>query len=74
MGWIKSRISERTSWDGGVLIAMGLIALFATNFIKIAAVAAILWGLWTIWKGEEHVGNDRTYGYRQALDIHCYSR
>ena len=52
MGWIKSRISERTSWDGGVLIAMGLIALFATNFIKIAAVAAILWGLWTNWKGE----------------------
>ena len=52
MGWIKSRISERTSWDGGVLIAMGLIALFASYFIKIAAVAAILWGAWTIWKGE----------------------
>ena len=52
MGWIKSRISERTSWDGGVLIAMGLIALFATSFIKIAAVGAILWGAWTIWKGE----------------------
>ena len=52
MEWIKSRISERTSWDGGVLIAMGLIALFATNFIKIAAIAAIAYGAWTIWQGE----------------------
>ena len=52
MGWIKSRIGERTSWDGGVLIAIGLIALFATNFIKIAAIAAIAYGAWTIWKAE----------------------
>ena len=52
MGWIKSRISERTSWDGGVLIAMGLIELFATNLIKIDAIVAIAYGAWTIWKGE----------------------
>lgn len=52
MEWIKSRIGERTSWDGGVLIAIGLIALFATNFIKIAAIAAIAYGAWTIWKAE----------------------
>tara|TARA_B100001248_G_C27288192_1_gene411117 strand:- start:30 stop:191 length:162 start_codon:yes stop_codon:yes gene_type:complete len=52
INWIKSRIGERTSWDGGVMIAMGLIALFATGFIKIAAVAAIVYGIWTIWKAE----------------------
>ena len=52
MNWIKSRIGERTSWDGGVMIAMGLIALFATGFIKIAAVVAIVYGIWTIWKAE----------------------
>ena len=34
INWIKSRIGERTSWDGGAMIVMGLIALFATNFIK----------------------------------------
>jgi len=50
--WIKTRISERTSWDGGMLIAVGLIALFATNLIKIAALAAIAYGAWTIWKAE----------------------
>ena len=43
---------ERTTWDGGVMIAMGLIALFATGLIKIAAVAAIIYGAWTIWKAE----------------------
>lgn len=52
MGWIKKRMNERTTWDGGVLVAMGLIALFATNLIKIAAIAAIAYGAWTIWKAE----------------------
>ena len=52
MNWIKSRVGERTSWDGGVLIVMGLIALFATNLIKFAAIAAIIYGAWTIWKAE----------------------
>ena len=50
--WITSRIGERTTWDGGVMIAMGLIAFFATGFIKIAAIAAIAYGAWTIWKAE----------------------
>lgn len=52
MDWIKSRMEERTTWDGGVMIAVGLIALFATGFIKIAAIAAIAYGAWTIWKAE----------------------
>lgn len=52
MNLIKARIGERTTWDGGVLIAMGLIAFFATGFIKIAAVAAIAYGVWTIWRAE----------------------
>ena len=28
------------------LIGLGLVALFATSFIKIAAIAAIGWGAW----------------------------
>ncbi len=28
------------------LIGLGLIALFATSFVKIAAFAAIAWGAW----------------------------
>jgi|TARA_Y100000996_G_scaffold408290_2_gene387110 hypothetical protein len=51
--WIKNRVMERTSWDGGALIAVGLIVLFLGPFAKWAAYAAILWGIWTIWKKED---------------------
>jgi len=50
--WIKNRISERTTWDGAVCIALGLLVLFLTPLAKIAAGVAIAWGLWTIWKSE----------------------
>lgn len=35
------------------LIAFGLIALFATSFIKIAAIAAIAWGAWKTYQDWE---------------------
>lgn len=50
--WIKSRISERTSWDGAALIALGVMVLFLSPLAKIAAGAAIVYGAWTIWKSE----------------------
>ena len=50
--WIKDRVSERTSWDGAVCIALGLMILFVAPLEKIAAGLAIAWGLWTIWKSE----------------------
>lgn len=42
--WINSRLEERTSWDGAVLIA--------GPFAKLAAYGAIAYGAWTIWKSE----------------------
>mgnify|MGYP000022156988 FL=1 len=53
LNWIKSRIEERTSWDGGMLIAVGVIVLIAGPFAKLAAYAAIAYGAWTIWKKED---------------------
>ena len=52
INWIKNRISERTTSDGAVCIALGLLVLFLTPLAKIAAGVAIAWGLWTIWKSE----------------------
>ena len=52
INWIKNRISERTTWDGAVCNALGLLVLFLTPLAKIAAGVAIAWGLWTIWKSE----------------------
>ena len=37
MNWIKKRMKERTSWDGAVCIALGLMILFLTPLAKIAA-------------------------------------
>jgi hypothetical protein len=50
--WINSRVEERTSWDGAVLIAVGLVILIAGPFAKLAAYGAIAYGAWTIWKSE----------------------
>jgi len=51
--WINSRIGERTSLDGAVLIAIGIIVLIAGPFAKLAAYGAIAYGVWTIWKKED---------------------
>ena len=51
--WINGRMGERTSWDGGMLFAMGVIALIAKPLIGIAAWIAIGYGAWTIYKKED---------------------
>mgnify|MGYP003653463494 FL=1 len=52
IGWIKGRLKERTSLDGGALIAVGLVVLFLGPFATWAAYAAIAYGAWTMWKSE----------------------
>ena len=52
MQWIKDRIKERTTWDGGALIAVGLVVLLLGPFAKWAAMAAIAYGVFTLWKSE----------------------
>ena len=50
--FITSRLEERTSWDGAMLIADGLVILIAGPFAKLAAYIAIGYGAWTIYKSE----------------------
>ena len=52
VNWIKKRMKARTSWDGAVCVALGLMILFLTPIAKIAAGLAIAYGVWTIWKSE----------------------
>lgn len=51
-GWVEKRFKERTSWDGAMLIAIGVIVLIAGPFAKLAAYAAIAYGAWTLFKSE----------------------
>lgn len=50
--WIKARLAERTSWDGGVIIGVSLLALAASPLIKWASWAGLVYGAWTLWKAE----------------------
>lgn len=50
--WITDRIKERTSWDGAALVVLGVVVLIAKPLAGLLAYAAILYGLWTIWKSE----------------------
>ena len=52
MDWIKDRVSERTSWDGAVIIAVCALVLFTGGLAKILAVAGLAYGAWTCWKEE----------------------
>ena len=51
--FITSRLEERTSLDGAILIALGVLILIAGPFAKLAAYGAIAYGAWTIWKKEK---------------------
>jgi hypothetical protein len=51
-GWVAKRFTERTSWDGAMLIAFGIIVLIAKPLAGLLAYAAIAYGAWTIWKSE----------------------
>jgi len=52
LDWIQDRLAERTSWDGALLVAVGVIVLIFSPLTKIAAYAAILYGIWTLVKSE----------------------
>ena len=52
MNWIKNRLKERTCLDGAALMVLGGLVLFMAPLAKIAAGVAIVYGAWTLWKGE----------------------
>jgi len=51
-GWITSRLAERTSWDGGVIIGISLLVMVASPMIKFAAWGGLAYGAWTLYKEE----------------------
>lgn len=50
--FITSRIGERTSIDGLVLIAAGVTFLILKPLANLVALGAIAYGAWTFWKSE----------------------
>ena len=48
--WVKDRVQERTTWDGVMLIAVGLVGLLFQGLVTWAAYIAIAYGVWTLVK------------------------
>ena len=51
INWLTKRLSERTTLDGAVLIAVGIAMILVP--VDLIAYAAIFYGAWTIWKSED---------------------
>ena len=52
LDFVKARWAERTTWDGTVLIGVGVVALLFAPLVKWAAWAAVIYGVWTLFKGD----------------------
>lgn len=48
--WFTKRMTERTTWDGIVLVASGVAMIVAP--VNLIAYGMIAYGAWTIWKAE----------------------
>ena len=53
MDFLKKLVTERTSWDGWMLIGVGVVCLLFSPLVKWAAWAAIAYGAWTLFTKEK---------------------
>ena len=53
MSWVKSRIAERTSWDGATIIGLSVLVLLAAPIVKLLAWPALGYGIYTLLKEEK---------------------
>ena len=45
MDWLKARVKEISTWSGASLVALGLLVVLGGPLVKLAAYAAIIWGV-----------------------------
>mgnify|MGYP001437089551 CR=1 FL=1 len=48
--WILARFSERTSWDGALLVAISLSLLLLGDLVWWAAWVGLIYGIYTLVK------------------------
>jgi hypothetical protein len=51
--WVQSRLGERTTYDGVVIIAICGSYIIFDGIITLGAYAGILYGLWTMWQQQK---------------------
>jgi hypothetical protein len=50
--WVKARFAERSTWDGTVIIGLGVATLVLQTVLPYIAWVAIAYGAWTLLKAE----------------------
>ena len=50
--WIINRFKERTTWDGMMLIGVGVTYLVIEPIGTVVAYGAIAYGAWSVWQKE----------------------
>lgn len=50
--WIQNRLTERSTMDGIVMVAVGAAIIVFGPLTKILAYVAIAYGAYTIWRQE----------------------
>jgi|TARA_B100001059_G_C17733871_1_gene527751 hypothetical protein len=50
--WVLSRWSERTTWDGGVIIGVSLSYILLGGLVDWLAYVALAYGVYTLVKAE----------------------
>jgi hypothetical protein len=50
--WVMARWSERTSWDGGLIVGLSLSYLLLGGLVDLVAWVALAYGIYTFVKKE----------------------
>ena len=53
MAWLKARVSERTSWDGAIIIAGCLVIILTGGLAKVLAFIGLGYVIWPCYKEEK---------------------
>ncbi len=48
--WIETRLRERSTVDGALMVAAGAAIIIFSPLTKLIAYGAIAYGAWTIWR------------------------
>jgi len=48
--WIRIQWDQKESWDGKILIIIGIIGLLIYRLVPLVSLVIIVWGIWTLLK------------------------
>jgi hypothetical protein len=50
--WISTKLKERSTLDGGLMVAAGVVIIVLGPLAKFVAYGALAYGAYTIWRNE----------------------